>query len=193
MKTRDLSLNAIMVALLAVSSQITIGIQPVPISLQTFVVMLIGILLPPSHAFFTCSAYTLLGLVGVPVFSAFSGGFNSVLSASFGFILSFSISSFLQSLYLEKRPRLQTHDFFFSSFLNFLLTYSIGIPYMYIILHVFLGKEMPIKQIFMLGLLPFIPGDLLKIFLASTIGKRLYPRYRGQRKRTQQVLTRSSH
>lgn len=175
MKTKQVVTNALMLALLIVSAQLTIPIQPVPISLQTLMVMIIGILLSPTNAFITLLGYTLLGLIGLPVFAGFSGGISSILSPSFGFILSWLIAAPVQSYLVRQFKKKDLLRLMGSCLLNFFITYAIGLTYMAMILNAYLGNDLPLTQIFMVGLIPFIPGDLVKVLVASLLGRQLYP------------------
>lgn len=176
MKTKDLVVNAMMIAVLVIASQLSIPVQPVPITLQTLAVMLIGMLRGPKNAFIIIVGYTLLGLIGLPVFSGFSGGFQTILSPSFGFILSWWVAAPLQSLYLQKREYVGYKELFLSSLINSLVISVIGITYMAAILNLYLGAGMGFYAVLMAGFIPFIPGDIVKMILSVVIGKQLYPK-----------------
>ena len=89
MKTKDITFTAIMLSILIVCSQISIPIGPVPITLQTLAILLIGYFLSPKKSALATTLYLIMGLAGLPIFSAFSGGPQSILMPSFGFILGF--------------------------------------------------------------------------------------------------------
>ena len=107
MKTKDLTLTAMATALLIVCSQFSIPIGTVPITLQTLVVLLIAFNLKPLHAVLATSLYAIMGLIGLPVFAGWSGGFSSLTTPSFGFIISFIVASFVASTYLSKQHNRQ--------------------------------------------------------------------------------------
>lgn len=178
MKTRELVSNALMITLLIVSAQITIPMQPVPLTLQTLVVMMMGCLLSPKNAFLSILGYIILALAGLPIFAGFSGGLSSILSPSFGFILSWLVAAPAQASLLKKLKKQAWSHYFSSCCLNFILTYTIGLPYMAFILNIYLGQGMAIGQILMLGFIPFILGDFLKMLAASFISWRLSPTIR---------------
>ena len=69
MKINELCYMAIMLALLIVCSKISVNIGPIPITLQTFAVIMVGYVLKFKKAFIVFLAYILMGLVGIPVFS----------------------------------------------------------------------------------------------------------------------------
>lgn len=103
MKAKDLTLTAILLALLIVLSQLSVPIGPIPITLQTLAVLFIGYFLSPRSTVIATFTYLVGGLVGLPIFSNFQGGLQSVLLPSFGFILSFIPAAFFQALYLRKK------------------------------------------------------------------------------------------
>ena len=88
-KIKSLTEISLFVAILSVVSQIYIPIGPVPITLQIFFVCLMGYFLGLRKGFFAILVYILLGMVGLPVFSGFKGGFYVIFSYTGGFILGF--------------------------------------------------------------------------------------------------------
>jgi len=175
MKAKDITLVGLLVAILIVCSQIAIPIGPVPITLQTFAVMLIGMIVKPKHAFYTTLLYLIIGVFGLPVFAGGLGGLQAVLSPSFGFVIGFIPASLLQSYYLERNLLNGNKELIIAAAINYIVSYLIGMTYMFFILNVYLHSAFSIPQILMIGLVPFIPGDLLKNILAITVGKRLRP------------------
>lgn len=170
MKNRDITLTAIMITLLIICSQLSLPIGPVPITLQTFAVLMIGYLLSPKNAVLATSIYLIMGLFGLPIFSNFMGGFQSFLLPSFGFILGFIPASYLQAKYLTKYSNLAI-----AGIINFAVTYVIGLTYMALILNIYLNSQLNFVGILMAGMIPFIPGDLLKLVVGVFIAKRILP------------------
>ena len=62
-----------------------------------------------------------------------------------------------------------------SGLINFIITYAIGIPYMAFILNIYMNAQMGLVAILMAGMIPFIPGDLIKLFTGVVMAKRLLP------------------
>lgn len=91
---------AVCAALLCVSAFITIPIPflPVPFTMQVLAVLLVALLLKPTHSLAAALIYTLLGIVGLPVFSGGKGGFGVILSPTGGFIIGFLFAAFFVSL-----------------------------------------------------------------------------------------------
>lgn len=172
MKTKDLTLMANMLALLIICSQITIPMWPVPITLQTFAVLIIGMLLPPKQAFTVTALYLVMGVIGLPVFSGFKGGFSSLLSPTFGFIISFIPASVVTSILSNKKlPSL--NQLLVAGIAATIIIYGIGIPYLGFILNHVLELSKSISEILSIGMIPFLIGDMIKLFIASYIATKL--------------------
>jgi biotin transport system substrate-specific component len=107
MKVKEITLVALLTSLTAMGAFISIPMVPVPITMQSIFVLLSGILLGPILGALSQILYLLIGLMGVPIFSGFSGGINHMFKPSFGFILGFILASFVSGKvfqYLEENP-----------------------------------------------------------------------------------------
>lgn len=175
MKTKDLTLTAILLAILIICSQLALPIGPVPITLQTLAVMMIGYLLSSRNAILATIIYLVMGLAGLPVFSAFSGGLQYVFMPSFGFVLSFIPASYLQAKYLEYYSNPEVKQLVIAGLINFSITYLIGLTYMAGILNLYMNSQMNFVGILMAGFIPFLFGDILKIIVSVTLAKKLIP------------------
>lgn len=173
MKTSDLTRVALLLALLIVSAQFAIPIGPVAISLQTLIVLIIGLILPTKQAVLTTSLYLIVGLIGLPVFTQAMGGPYSVLIPSFGFILSFIPAVWVISKVRSINTKNKISNYILAVLLGNFIIYLIGISYMSFILVFYLGNEMSLWKILSIGMIPFIPGDLLKSILAVSISRQL--------------------
>ena len=88
-KIRTLTYISLCVAILAVISQLAIPIGPVPLTLQIFVVSLMGYFLKAKNGTVAILVYILLGAVGVPVFASLQGGLGILISYTGGFIFGY--------------------------------------------------------------------------------------------------------
>lgn len=107
LKTIDITLIGMFVALMAIGANITtifpfMVVGGVPITLQTFFCILAGALLGSRLGAIAMSVYVVVGLVGAPVFAQFKGGFATVVSPTFGFLLSFILVAYVTGLIIEK-------------------------------------------------------------------------------------------
>lgn len=172
MNSQRITRIALMLSLLIICSYISIPIGHVPISLQTMAIFIIGLLLSPQDAAITTSLYLIMGVMGVPVFANGGGGLQSVLSPSFGFVIAFIPASALMSFIVNKLEP-AGKNLLFAALIGEVVLYSIGLTYMAFILTSYLNLPQTFSSVLGIGLLPFIPGDILKIILAVYIVKQL--------------------
>ena len=169
-KTLMLSLTALFAAVLAAASWISVPLPftPVPINLGTLAVTLTGALLGRKYGPLSVLIYILLGAVGVPVFAGFTGGLSHIVGPTGGYIAGYLTSSFICGVLIDQ---------FYSSdktsgnliliaaaaFLGTASCYIIGtIWFMHLT-----GNDLAAS----LGMcvIPFLPGDALKIAAAAAI------------------------
>ncbi|AXY26627.1 BioY family transporter [Suicoccus acidiformans] len=172
-QTRNLTLTGLMLAMLIICSQISIPLGPVPITLQTFAVLLIAYLLKPKQAFICTSLYLILGIAGLPIFANAGGGLQSITLPTFGFLLAFIPASVLTAKYIELFGR-TSRSYMISALLFHSLVYLLGLLYFTWIMNGYLGKQMHLWQILSVAFLPFIPGDCLKAGMAIYLSRRLH-------------------
>ena len=90
---------ALCTALMCIAAQISVPLPiGVPFTLQVLMVILIALILRPLYALIAQSLYTLLGIIGLPVFSGGKSGVGTILSPTGGFIIGFILAAFLVSL-----------------------------------------------------------------------------------------------
>ncbi|MFC5466025.1 biotin transporter BioY [Lederbergia graminis] len=134
LSTVDISLVGMFVALMAIGANIT-SIAPfmvvggVPITLQTFFAILAGSILGKRLGAISMCVYAFVGLVGVPVFAKFSGGFTHLFSPTFGFIVSFIFTAYVTGLIIGKNRGL--HTYIIASLLGMSINYLFGTNWMY--------------------------------------------------------------
>ena len=156
MQTKDLTIAAIFVVVIAIGAQITIPLPYVPFSLQVFTVALSAYILSRKQLVLTMTVYLILGFIGIPVFAGLSSGF---MKPTIGFIL-----GFLPFALLLKR----------SKTLAVLVLYLIGLSTLTLYFAYILDIIMPISKIIITYGLIFIPTDLIAIYAAQLISKRVH-------------------
>ena len=152
--------------ILAISSKIKIPFYPVPMTMQTFVVMFLGISFGYKIALATVTLYLLEGILGLPVFSNSPErgvGLAYFTGPTMGYLLGFLTASFLASL-------INKDDNYFLIFLK--LIFSVSTIYLLGILWLgtVIGWD---KPIFELGVMPFLLAELFKILLLMILTKKL--------------------
>ncbi|MFD1357054.1 biotin transporter BioY [Fictibacillus halophilus] len=134
LKTIDITLIGMFVALMAIGANITtifpfMVVGGVPITLQTFFCILAGALLGSRLGAIAMSVYVLVGLVGAPVFAQFKGGFATVVSPIFGFLLSFILVAYVTGLIIEKNG--SNASYVFATLIGTAINYVVGTNLMF--------------------------------------------------------------
>lgn len=168
---RDLTQVALFAALIAIGAFITIPFPTVPISLQSLMVFLAGLLLSPKKAFLASLLYMVLGLIGLPVFAGMVGGVQTVLRPSFGFVIGFVLAA--PAISLVRRGGLDPKTSYLALIIGEVIIYAIGLPYMVWILQATTGIEGPVSNLILATCLTLIPGDVLKIILAFPLARAI--------------------
>ncbi|WMY92764.1 biotin transporter BioY [Snodgrassella communis] len=149
--------------IMALSANISIPLQPVPLSLQSLAVLLLGACLGRRLAVLAIIEYLVLGACGLPFFAGGNGGINALTSASAGYLYGFIVSAYIAGLAAERGY--DRH--FFSGLCAFALAHQMififGVIYLAFYLHT------DIHHALQLGYLPFAGFDLLKFFMATVI------------------------
>ncbi len=168
MRTRHITHTALFAAIISIISPIMIPVGPVPITPATFIIMLTPYVLTFSEAFTGLLIYLLLGLVGVPVFSGFRGGFQVFSSPTCGFLIGYIFLMVILFLFYRIGKK-KTFTTLIGMLLGTLVMYEIGILWLQFM------TGLPHRAAF-ITVLPTIPGDIIKIVLATIVGPILRTR-----------------
>lgn len=145
--------------------KIPLPFTPVPITLQTLMVLLSGALLGPKFGPLAMIIYLLLGAIGLPVFAGGKSGIAHLLGPTGGFLLSFPVAAFVIGKLTTKTKKMPT--LLLAMFSATLIIYIMGATQGMIVTH--LG----LNAIFTGWILPFIIGDTIKIILAAGIARSI--------------------
>lgn len=137
--------------------------NPVPITLQTLAVLLTGAALGSRRGGLAMLVYLAEGAVGLPVFAGGLGGFIRLFGFTGGYLWAFPIAAFVVGLLCERRLERKFLTSALVMLVGSLIIYAIGVSWLAVTLHVGLLKA------FALGMLPFIPGDIVKIVFAALL------------------------
>lgn len=170
---RDMALVSLFTALTAISAFISLPLGPVAITMQSLFVLLSGLILGPKLGALSQVIYIILGLIGLPIFSGFTGGLQSFLKPSFGFIIGFVFAAYIVGKISDSKNGLSLKRIVLATLTGSLVIYIFGLPYMYYILNIVMGQSLSFKAIFNMGFLLFLPGDFIKLILSSILGKKL--------------------
>ncbi len=158
---RDFILILVGSLVVALSAQISVPLpfSPVPVTGQTFGVLLVGALLGSRRSALSLLAYLGEGALGLPVFAGGTGGLVRLAGPTGGYLLGFVATAFLVGRLCERGWDRRLLTIAIAMLLGNAIIYLFGLPW----LARFVGPD----KVLALGLLPFIPGDLLKITLAA--------------------------
>ncbi|HOS97089.1 MAG TPA: biotin transporter BioY [Deltaproteobacteria bacterium] len=171
MTTKRLSLMALFAALTAMGAFIKLPLWPVSITLQTFFVILSGLVLGASAGSMSQAIYIIVGLIGLPVFSG-GGGPSYLMKPSMGYLVGFLLAPVAVGAYVRHRA-LTAGNVFIASLLGSFAIYAAGVPYLAGYLRMVLDKPDAVGIAVKTGLLLFLPGDLLKCMVLAVVVPRL--------------------
>ena len=171
MSVYKMNLIAMFAALTAIGAFIQIPIPLMPITLQIFFVLLAGVLLGPKLGALSQTVYLTMGLVGLPIFSA-GGGPGYVFHPTFGFLIGFVFASFFVGYFLKDQDNLSFFKVLSVCIIGIIIIYTIGVPYMNIVINRVLGIEATMLQSLII-MLPFFSGDILKAIGVALIAPRI--------------------
>lgn len=173
MRIRDITYMAIFVALMAVCSWLEIP-SVVPFTMQTFAVFFAVEMLGGKRGSIAVLAYILLGAVGVPVFSGFSGGIGAVLGPTGGYIVGF-LGSALTMWLLERVVKGAGWKAVIRMLAGLVVCYAVGTAWF---MRVYAANNGPVTLATALSwcVIPFILPDCAKIALAALLSARLKKR-----------------
>ena len=174
MKTKDLVLCAMFVALIAIGAFIKIPVPVVPFTLQFLFTMLAGLLLGPRNGSLAVIVYILLGLIGLPVFTQ-GGGPTYIFQPSFGYIIGFAVAAYVNGKIANAQMRPGYKRLLGANFLGLLIVYTFGMVYYYVISNFYLHSPIGVGVLFLYCFILAVPGDILLCVLAAVIGKRMIP------------------
>ena len=164
---------SIFVILTAIGAYIRIPLffTPVPITLQTFVVLLSGAVLGKRLGSVSQIAYISLGAFGLPVFQGYGYGISHIFGPTGGYLFGFIAASYIAGYLLKDRNTEKSMTKIFLTMITALtVIYFFGVAW----LKLFLGTSL--SSALILGLYPFIPGEVVKVMAASYIYKGLKSR-----------------
>ena len=155
---------AIMAALMCILGPLSIPIGPVPVTLTNFVIYLAIMLLGMKLSTISFIVYLLLGTIGLPVFSGFSGGVAKLLGPTGGYLIGFILVALVGGLFFEKSKG-QPIITGIGMFLGLVIAYILGTAWFVFQMQVDVAYALTVC------VWPFVPFDIIKIVIAVIIGK----------------------
>lgn len=164
-KTYSLVSIALMAAVTCILAPLSIPIGPVPISLTNFAIYISLYILDWKKGTISYLIYLLIGLVGCPVFSGFTGGIEKLAGPTGGYIIGFIPMAIIAGIAINKFQKKWVH--FIGMIIGTVVCYAFGI------LWFCLQSGTPVIAALSICVFPFIPGDLIKMIIAIFVATKI--------------------
>jgi len=148
--------------------------SPVPVTGQTFAVLLAGVLLGRWWGGVSITIYAGLGFAGLPWFSGWSSGLGATGGYIIGFILAALFLGYFTDKYIRARGFLSMLGLMLLA--NFVLIYIPGLIWLGLWLNMVSGTPATVATVVTMGAIPFIAGDIIKAILAAATAKSITPK-----------------
>lgn len=167
---------AVLTGLLA-QVRIYLPFTPVPLTGQTLAVLLSGVMLGARYGALSQGIYATLGFAGVPWFAGWKGGISMLTGVTAGYIAGFIVAAGVIGWFTDRYIKSRSFGgMLLLMLLGSAIIYTLGAMQLALIMHT------DLEQTLVMGVLPFIPGDLFKALLAAGIASALAPKraYNGE-------------
>ena len=173
-------MSLLMACFTGIMAQIVIPLPwtPVPITAQTFAVLCSGLFLGKKYGCLSQILYIVLGVAFIPWFGGMTGGLEMLLGSTGGFLIGFIIASYFIGSITEKYADARSFRKMVITIgiANFALIYIPGLIGLALWVSLTQGTPIGIVDLLMMGLVPFIIGDIVKILGAASISKVFLPK-----------------
>jgi len=152
---------------IALCAQVAVG-GPVPITGQTFAVLIIAALLGSRRAVLCVLSYLAEGLAGLPVFAHGEAGLVVLLGPRGGYLVGFLATAYIVGSLAERGWDRRPATTILAMILGNLGLYVCGLTWLFCLVHVF-ARPLGGRGVLAIGLYPFLAGDVVKIALAAVL------------------------
>ena len=167
-KIKELTLIALFPALMGATAGVSIPLFNLPpITMQTFFVFLSGWILGPKKGALSMFVYLIIGVIGIPVFSGFRGGFDVLIGYSGGFLIGFIFATFFVGI-MKLRNILNSN--FINNFIILVCANLIIYVFGGIYITILTRSSLPLVLI---GFSPYLVGDFIKIATVIYVYQRI--------------------
>ena len=169
MKTKKIAMTAVLAAIICVLAPLSLPAGEIPLSLATFAIYIIAATVDWKYSFSAVIIYILLGAAGLPVFSAFTGGLQKLVGVTGGYIIGYIPCVLIIGLMISK---LENKKWIYplSMVLGTAVLYALGTAWFIFQTKSQLGAALAACVV------PFLPGDAIKIAAACAVGITLRKR-----------------
>lgn len=169
MSVRNITMIGLFAAVLCVLSPWAVNIGPIPLTFATFGVYLIGAVLGGGYGTLAVFVYLLVGAAGVPVFSGFSGGLHKIVGVTGGYLLGYIPCVFVTGKLISV---LKNKVWWYSA----AMVMGTAVLYLFGTVWYIWQTGNSVLSALLLCVVPFLPGDIVKIMAASALGYELKKR-----------------
>ena len=168
-KTKKITMIGLMTAVTCILGPLSLPLpfSPVPITLTNFAVFLSIYILGMKYGTISLLIYLALGTIGLPVFSSFSGGLGKLAGPTGGYLFGFIFLALIHGFFM-----LRFHKKTFASIIG--MTLGMIACYLFGTIWLALHMSLTFKAALMIGVIPYLPGDAVKIALAAIISTKNY-------------------
>ena len=170
-QTRMLILAALFAALTAVGAFLKFPLGALSVTLQVFFTALAGVLLGPKWGTISQIVDVAVGLIGLPIFTM-GGGPGYIFQPSFGFLLGLIPMSLVIGRIAQGKGD-RPLWVLLACVAGVAVLYLVGVPYMYLIFTVYLGRETTVAGLVWSGMVVYLPGEAIKIAAVTILAKPL--------------------
>ena len=152
--------------ILAVSSKIKIPFYPVPMTMQTLIVLSLGALFGWKIGIATVILYLFEGMIGLPVFAGTPEkglGLVYFVGPTMGYLIGFIPAVFFSGLL-----RVNSKYNLIIKFILYFMIYTFSVSFIYLFGLIWLTNFVPVEKLWLLGALPFLPAELLKVLILTS-------------------------
>ncbi|MHB8907794.1 MAG: biotin transporter BioY [Syntrophales bacterium] len=164
---RGMAYSAMFGAVTAVGAYIVIPLTLVPITLQTFFVSLAPALLGGALGAMSQIIYVLIGIIGLPVFAGGKAGFGVLIGPTGGYLTGFIVGAYIIGKLIELKKKPGFLWMVSAMIIGHVALYALGVAQLMLVAKLSLGKAVAV------GVIPTLPGGVIKILAAAFIAGRL--------------------
>ena len=151
---------------------------PVPITGQTFAVLLAGVLLGRRWGGVSQAIYVVMGAAGIPWFANFSRGYSVLFGPTGGYLIGFILAALFIGHFTDKYIRARGFLSMFGLMVvaNFVLIHGVGLLQLELWFYITKATKLTLWKLLKIGTIPFIIGDIIKIVVAAALAKSITPK-----------------
>ena len=161
--TRSVGLVVVFSLFIAAAAQFAIQIGPIPITGQTFAVLLTGALLGSRLGAAAVIAYLIEGAIGLPFFAGGAAGLLRFFGPTGGYLVAFPAAAFITGAFAEHGWDKKYHTAVVAMFIGSAIIFLGGFAWFSVL------TSTPPVAAFKLTVLPFLPGDVIKVALGAAV------------------------